>query len=98
MKETLPEIIKRHFGLVVMSYQLQLTRLESVLELRCCVGLFDHTVLLSRGSLEPCSFTVTYDKFHRLDGPTYCLSKGIELSLFLNPGKETDEILESLKS
>lgn len=98
MKETLPEIIKRHFGLIVISYQLQLTRLESTLELRCYIGLFDHTVLLPRGSLEPCSFKVTYDKLHRLDGFTQCVSKCIEFSILLNQGPETDEILESLKS
>lgn len=98
MKESLPDIIKRHFGLVVISYQLELTRLESTLELRCCSGLFDHTVLLPRGSLEPCGFRVTYEKLHRLDGLTQCVFKGIECSILLNQGKETDEILESLKS
>lgn len=98
MKESLPEIIKRHFGLIVHGCKLEVTMAESTLVVRCFFGPIDHTVLLPRGSIEPCGFSVVYDKFKTLCGPTQCNPNYIELSLLLNPGKETDEILESLKS
>ena len=98
MKETLPEIIKRHYGLIVHGSKLEATMGETTLEVRCYFRQLDHTVFLPRGSLEPYGFKVVYDKFKALYGPTQCNPNYIELSLFLNPGKETDEILESLKS